>query len=1132
MNLLGGYNIGVSRSARPGTEYEEEGSEREEPDSTECSSEKRSIERDRLTLLAQGGIILAQFGVPVPQPKRKSKPKARANKPKAKSRQNKCAAAGESSESERSVDGSPLGATSTNHAVLGKLSFKNKSARIVHDIVNEPSFWWRLRAYTCIAAINETLFRWLRIPTVGVEDCNNVSTTRLDADMNEGARRVQLALQCQMDLGCIINAMCTDPAYRNQVVAPVRPALSRAGIPEGQFFVLLREFGLAYQAEWHNQFEDLSRPPYCLAVLAAPLFKAEPLLPFIMSNLSSAIDLQPSGSHMPRGNRRSCANSGCEQLLPLQTEAENKATARKFLEAYDAAIAAKDLLKDREVSDSILWKHHQVAKLFLDASEPAGQCLRKYASSAADFRLDCREMVPVLRLLDKYFITPCVSTQNIEGTHGVMTNILRRQPAIGTPLLSSRVCRVLNGVLERDKFLDCVKQQGFQSMREVNRESHNNTDESVAPILSLHRLDGNKHHFFWLESKQRQSFNPGEGHGPVTYDKAIDSRMKKITWRKLWRANIKIQTQETAQRAVIGCVLAKDGFFGVLPKESQPCKDGGVLLADFAEVFRALPCIDSGVPILPVCPQSGKVKDDLFCVLPFNDAFERITFAERNQWFYLGSKYECLKTPQDWQSLQKWRSTQKPVTCSEWWWRACLEKQTIVKPWQESRTYQKIVGKPEGEPVLPESDSSEHSGSEGSSDGAAAGGGRGGRGRGTGRGIGRGVGRGAGRGPTRGAGRGAGRGRCTRVRGGAEAGEANSGKRKRAVPEAAVEKRRDAYKEDLDPWVGEDSANGSDGCVSSEHELNDSDSHSESDNADRLGWGYESADDNGPGLATYVCEGMLLDGTVITQDFDVHQCPVVSVRKPGVSEPMYYREKDVIIFQNENPMQGTVEEWYAVIWTFFRVVEAPTRTKSGKREKLTTRFAARVLLLREAHNAEKELKWTPPARGAWDTADTAISDTHMDLVLDWSTDRASEDMPEGTTDVEIGQILRKIPVFKKVEYAVKYNKKDFSNQDARCVRFAVKSDDDTSEDLTFQSRRRVMGPAKGALGKRYLVFWRDFFHYVRAGLNPATFLEHKIERNADDYESTQIEEEQPVVAGDGVDNCEKQKKGGGRHKKS
>lgn len=97
--------------------------------------------------------------------------------------------------------------------------FKNKTARRVFQIVRDPHFWLELCAYTFVARIGESIFRWLRTK-------NSVSAS----DMNQGQKRVQLAVQGSFEVSKIVADQCQTRAIREELLETVRVPKQRSGL--------------------------------------------------------------------------------------------------------------------------------------------------------------------------------------------------------------------------------------------------------------------------------------------------------------------------------------------------------------------------------------------------------------------------------------------------------------------------------------------------------------------------------------------------------------------------------------------------------------------------------------------------------------------------------------------------------------------------------------------------------------------------------------------------------------------------------------------------------------------------------------------------------------------------------------
>lgn len=315
--------------------------------------------------------------------------------------------------------------------------------------MTDADTWCDLSIYTSIASINSGLFRWMR---------PRRSTGKL-----LGERRVQLVGSGVEHVSDLYSALANNEAFIRRLEDICQPFLQISGRHNGFLRVRVQQYAERLKKQFLARSQFLRQPPTVLAVMAAPLVRC------------SSLGLELEGV-LPGCQEMFISNPLFRQGCPVLSEEENKSQVKDFLAAYDENAVRHDT--------NNCWQH-PISHLFFAKNGELRRLLDIYVEKA-DMFLASDEMRCLRRKLIELFVLPPMTTQEIEGVHGTMTNVNRNAPRLGLKKLAIRLSHRLNGKIGQQDYV------AIQQHRKGEIEAFTSKSETER----RHRTDKMKH-IFW-----------------------------------------------------------------------------------------------------------------------------------------------------------------------------------------------------------------------------------------------------------------------------------------------------------------------------------------------------------------------------------------------------------------------------------------------------------------------------------------------------------------------------------------------------------------------------------------------------------------------------------------------------------
>lgn len=344
-----------------------------------------------------------------------------------------------------------------------KVNFKNESVQKLYKLLSDPAVWCDLLVYSTVTSINTAVFRWLR-PAA--------TLNRL-----QGERRVPLVAYGVECIGELYSGLSENTEFMQPILTACKPFLD--AMKKDDTYVRHRVALLGQRLK--DGFAQRSRffqgPPACLAALAGPW----------VLNTSLAVELEKDipGAARIFGNHP-LFSDGCV----IMSEEDTRQRAQDFIKRYDAG-------------DTSEWRH-PTCHLFL---KPGGDLRTLVDAYINDPQLTLRtspELLPLRRKLIEKFVAPPLTTQEIEGVHGIMTGIAREAPNMKVKTLAVQLSGRLNGDLEWPEYKRIVGST-VQADKQRLAEFRQNANRR-------HRTD-RASHTFWhgeLQGPKAPEFDPAD----------------------------------------------------------------------------------------------------------------------------------------------------------------------------------------------------------------------------------------------------------------------------------------------------------------------------------------------------------------------------------------------------------------------------------------------------------------------------------------------------------------------------------------------------------------------------------------------------------------------------------------------
>lgn len=338
--------------------------------------------------------------------------------------------------------------------------YKNPTAEQLHPKLTSISTWWQVVVYLKVSSILEAVFRWL-----GAHKKNDIGSVG-QAEMVcsppfPGQQRVHLALCGVDELLSLMDDLPHNESFLSHVQQAAGVLVSADTEPDLQIEtgLLIAKYSGQMKKDLEARISFLQKPPSCFSSLLAPIVQRIPLGPYLQSTIP-ATDFGPQLDLL--------TGHGF-----LSDEKSNKTRVQGFMQQYD--------------SGQGLFYSHPIAKYMFDTSGDMRAMLDLYVSED-DITLQSLDMRPVVELLTEWFLITPMSTQEIEGVHGCMSNAVGINQNITIAKLSARVCRTLNGLAPKNVYL--------LSMNDKNSAKEVKTYCSAQQKAERHR-DHSDFYEFW-----------------------------------------------------------------------------------------------------------------------------------------------------------------------------------------------------------------------------------------------------------------------------------------------------------------------------------------------------------------------------------------------------------------------------------------------------------------------------------------------------------------------------------------------------------------------------------------------------------------------------------------------------------
>lgn len=332
-----------------------------------------------------------------------------------------------------------------------KRELKNDSLQQLCQTICDPVAWCDCLVYAAVTSINTSIFQWLR---------DAATSGRL-----LGERRVQLAADGVQHISELFTKLHANAQFVQPIATDCQPFLAAARCDPQYVSTRIQLLATRLKNEFLKRSDFLCRPPSMLAAMAGPLVLCNSLAEQLRHDVPNC-DVIFADSPLLR--------SGC----PVLTEDQNKSLVRKFLDMYDSS----------EQQSGSAWRHPLCDEFFRPDSE-LRKSLELYSTSEAAVTLSrSAELLQLRRKLVEIFVAPPLTTQDIEGVHGVMTSICRGAPNMRLPRISIRLSGRLNGDL-------CAPD--FQQIADSpDTEIKSQLAQFLATEKERHRTDALSHTFW------------------------------------------------------------------------------------------------------------------------------------------------------------------------------------------------------------------------------------------------------------------------------------------------------------------------------------------------------------------------------------------------------------------------------------------------------------------------------------------------------------------------------------------------------------------------------------------------------------------------------------------------------------
>ena len=244
-------------------------------------------------------------------------------------------------------------------------------------------------------------------------------------------------------------------------------------------------FARETKVQLEYKMQAFFKPPRCFAAFLAPTIQPSPLEPFFYNIFGDS-----TAEVFKEFPSLSCA--GVEGQVSVLTDIQTKLLVRTWCERFDKAQRRRSLNKTvAKESDECLWQTQPIAKiLFVDLRQQVDAYINDPNTKLTDAALRL-----LYETLQEYYITGPLTTQVIEGAHGLKSALDKRMPKVGVHVLSAHIGRRSNGMVSSATYCNLYDHPAVKAYVHPGNAS------------VRHRND---HTFctFWAERKQNAEHKP------------------------------------------------------------------------------------------------------------------------------------------------------------------------------------------------------------------------------------------------------------------------------------------------------------------------------------------------------------------------------------------------------------------------------------------------------------------------------------------------------------------------------------------------------------------------------------------------------------------------------------------------
>lgn len=435
-----------------------------------------------------------------------------------------------------------------------KDGFKNESLAKVFKLMTDADTWCDVSIYTSIASINSGLFRWMR--------------PRRISGRLVGERRVQLVNSGVQHVSDLYSTLANNDPFILRLGEICKSFLQVSGRDISFLRVRVQQYAERLKKQFLARSEFLRQPPTVLAVMAAPLVRCSSL----------GLELE---SIIPDCQEMFASNPLFRHGCPVLSEEDTKLQVRFFVAEYDR----HNENAPREDGSNSGWRH-PISHLFFAKGGELRMLLDLYTEQPGLSLVSC-ELRHLRRKLIEMFVVPPMTTQEIEGVHGTMTNINRNAPRLGLKKLAIRLSQRLNYTIGKEDYVEIQQSRkaevaAFTSKTETERR---------------HRTDKTKH-IFWKGELTTQRVPP------------VVSAADKVLWIGSHADNNGLAELEKLVRRI----LEPQVWYG-RRRSGTSIQSTAWLRTEWREIFRLVPSDDADLTFEAVDKTSKDMQVD--CVRSF-----------------------------------------------------------------------------------------------------------------------------------------------------------------------------------------------------------------------------------------------------------------------------------------------------------------------------------------------------------------------------------------------------------------------------------------------------------------------------------------------------------------------------------